>query len=74
MEDWGNLFEHALNADASPAFQEWLHHRSGWQWQAPADQADHPEEALVSVTHRSNVVLSCIACLAVCADASNCHP
>ena len=47
MEDWANLFEHALNADAAPAFQHWLHHRSGWQWQGSAEQADHPEEPLV---------------------------
>ena len=47
MEDWANLFEHALNADASEPFQDWLHHRSGWRWQGPADQVDHPEEALV---------------------------
>lgn len=48
MEDWANLLEHALNADASPSFQHWLHHRSAWQWQPPAEQANHPEEALVS--------------------------
>lgn len=48
MEDWANLLEHALNADASPDFRDWLHHRSAWQWQPPAEQADHPEEALVS--------------------------
>ena len=47
MEDWGNLFEHALNADASVSFQDWLRLRSGWQWHLPAEQADHPEEALV---------------------------
>ena len=47
MEDWNNLFEHALISDASPDFQQWLHHRSGWQWQPPPEQADHPEEALV---------------------------
>lgn len=46
MEDWGNLFEHALNADASVSFQDWLRLRSGWQWHLPAEQADHPEEAL----------------------------
>lgn len=46
MEDWANLFEHALNADASEPFQDWLHHRSSWRWQGPADQVDHPEEAL----------------------------
>lgn len=49
MEDWANLLEHALNADASPDFRDWLHHRSAWQWQPPAEQADHPEEALVSI-------------------------
>lgn len=47
MEDWANLLEHALNADASPTFQHWLRHRSAWQWQPPEHQADHPEEALV---------------------------
>ncbi len=47
MEDWSNLLEHALIADASPEFQDWLHHRSSWQWQPPPEQADHPEEALV---------------------------
>ncbi|KAA6425235.1 MAG: hypothetical protein FRX49_04730 [Trebouxia sp. A1-2] len=46
MEDWNNLLEHALIADASPQFQDWLHHRSSWQWQPPPEQADHPEEAL----------------------------
>lgn len=46
MEDWSNLLEHALIADASPWFQDWLHHRSSWQWQPPPEQADHPEEAL----------------------------
>ncbi|KAL3159878.1 hypothetical protein ABBQ38_010276 [Trebouxia sp. C0009 RCD-2024] len=46
MEDWANLLEHALNADASPTFQGWLRHRSAWQWQPPEHQADHPEEAL----------------------------
>ena len=47
MEDWSNLLEHALIADASPEFQDWLHHRSSWQWQPLPEQADHPEEALV---------------------------
>ena len=59
MEDWANLFEHALNADAAPEFQQWLGHRSGWQWQGPADQEDHPEEALVSKPTVKYVFTTC---------------
>lgn len=31
IEDWARLYEHALNADLSPDFREWLS-GSGWQW------------------------------------------
>ena len=41
-EDWANLLQHAINADLAPDFQQWLHHSSGWQWQAAQE-----EEALV---------------------------
>lgn len=46
MEDWANLLEHAFNADASPAFQHWLRHCSGWQWRPPDNPAVPREEAL----------------------------
>lgn len=52
MEDWANLLEHAFNADASPAFQHWLRHCSGWQWRPPDNPAVRPEDALVGFTCR----------------------
>ena len=68
MEDWSNLLEHALIADASPEFQDWLHHRSSWQWQPPPEQADHPEEALVREEPLRWYMLSAHAytCIAIC--------
>ena len=66
MEDWNNLFEHALISDASPDFQQWLHHRSGWQWQPPPEQADHPEEALVGGLSQSCTSLA--AATQTCAE------
>ena len=32
MEDWGNLYQHALNADTSPEFVA-LMEQEGWVWQ-----------------------------------------
>ena len=64
MEDWSNLLEHALIADASPEFQDW-HHRSGWQWQPPPEQADHPEEALVREELLQWYMMSMPACTCV---------
>jgi hypothetical protein len=39
IEDWFHLYEHALNADASPSFQKWLQTpASAWHW--PQDEND----------------------------------
>jgi hypothetical protein len=43
LEDWSNLYQHALNADVSPGFQAYMTVH-GWKW-TPA----HPEEIAVSV-------------------------
>ena len=67
MEDWANLLEHAINADGSPSFQHWLRHRSAWQWQPPAEQADHPEEALV----RNSSPISQCACTSLLVTSQN---
>ena len=39
IEDWFHLCEHALTADASPSFQQWLQTTSSaWHW--PQDEDD----------------------------------
>jgi hypothetical protein len=43
LEDWANLYQHALNADTSPTFEAYMV-THGWKWTPP-----HPEEIAVSV-------------------------
>ena len=31
MDDWAQLFQHALNAEVAPEFQRWLA-ASDWRW------------------------------------------
>jgi hypothetical protein len=40
LEDWGNLYQHALNADNSPQLQAYMVVH-GWSWtnQHPGDNA-----------------------------------
>ena len=39
IEDWFHLSEHAISADGSPGFQDWLHSpASPWQW--PPEQEE----------------------------------
>lgn len=42
LEDWGNLYQHALNADTSPRFQAYMIVH-GWRW-----ENEHPQDPAVS--------------------------
>ncbi len=33
LDDWANLYQHALNADLAPEFGTWMQ-RTGWKWKA----------------------------------------
>jgi hypothetical protein len=41
LEDWGNLYQHALNADNSPQFQAYMVVH-GWSW-----SNEHPGDIAV---------------------------
>ena len=43
-EDWANLLQHALNADLSQDFQDWLYNDSSrWTWPEPEKFKDCDE-------------------------------